>query len=97
MVYNTRKRTREAVDTTYIPNPDTVVTNTDDPLTPGPAKCVKRAKQEKSTEKSLIAPARVRRKGSLQELPRMPLDIIDEVRLSLEFNRSLSNDTYVVV
>lgn len=67
MVYNTRKRARKVVD----PEP----ANPDNAPTP-----VKRAKKVKSAEKTKLPSApRVRRKGALQELPKMPLDIIDEV------------------
>lgn len=69
MAYNTRKRVRDAVDTE-----DTSPDGTDNP--PSPAK---RIRQEKPVEKSKVTTTRVRRKGSLQELPKMPLDIIDEV------------------
>ena len=81
MGYNLRKRGREPVTDTGEDNTQDVDS---DGTGPAPAKRVKdRDSKSKFARKTTTTPLppvpRVRRKGSLQDLPKMPLDIIDEV------------------
>ncbi|KAK7695356.1 hypothetical protein QCA50_002548 [Cerrena zonata] len=80
MASNIRKRTRDVTDAVATPD-----TGTENPV---PAKRVKRVEENKAV-------TRVRRKGTLQELPKMPLDIIDEVlkRMRIEDLLNLSRTT----
>ncbi|KAK7695358.1 hypothetical protein QCA50_002550 [Cerrena zonata] len=88
MVYNTRKRTRATTDAAGA----TSATDSDveNALTPSPVKRVKRVKQSKAVENPKPTVTRIRRKGTLQELPKMPLDIIDEVLVHLHLGDLLN-------
>lgn len=58
--------------------------------TPTPAKRIKQSPKDPN------APARVRRKGALQSLPKMPLDIIDEVSYSFVSSKVSTPNTIVL-
>ena len=78
MAYNTRKRAREVPRSE---DTDTKGVDTNDP----PNKKVKRAQtKSKTTNTTSLPVSRVRRRGALQDLPKMPLDIIDEVCISFD-------------
>ena len=100
MRYNLRKRGREPVTDTGEDNTQDV---DGDGIGPAPAKRVKDSKSKlarKTTTTPLPPIPRVRRKGSLQDLPKMPLDIIDEVSHAIfltatdDSDRSYNPDNY---
>ena len=80
MPYNTRKRTRTVIDADYESNSEP---ESDVPV----AKRTKRTKTKpvpnSNDVKPTVAPPKQKgiQKGILQDLPNMPLDIIDEVSL----------------
>lgn len=75
MVYTTRKRAREVPD--IVTADMTLAVNSTASLTSPQSRRVKR--QGDHAARSKIATNRVKREGTLQKLPKMPLDIIDEV------------------